>query len=113
MCHVGLEVFEDDTDFTTEIDFFSALGRFIEVFEALVGTVLGEEVEEVLLVGAVVGLGCNDALLGGDFSLSLYFFLFLVCEFGLKSSEFGSHFVKIVCVSINSSCFFVTEISLG
>ena len=113
MSHVGLEVLEDDTDFSTEVDFFSTLGGFIKVFEALVGTVLGEEFEEVLLVGAVVGLGCNDALLGGDFSLSLYFFLFLVCEFGLKSSEFSSHFVEVVEVSINSSCFFMTEISLG
>jgi len=67
LSHICLEVFEDDTDFTTEIDFFSTLGGFIKVFGALVGTVLGEEVEEVLLVGTVVGLGCNDALLGGDF----------------------------------------------
>ena len=74
MSHIGLEVFEDDTDFTTEIDFFSALGGFIKVFEALVGTVLSEEVEEVLLVGTVVGLGGNDALLCGDFGLSLCFF---------------------------------------
>jgi len=113
LSHVFLEVLENDADFTTEIDFFSTLGGFIKVFEALVGTVLSEEVEEVLLVGAVVGLGCNDSLLGGDFSLSCCFFCLLVCEFGLKCGEFISHFVEVVEVSVNSCSFFILEISLG